>query len=339
MCPLLVPRKDWGQELSGIDWENEVTDEDRGQELGSIDWENEVTEEDRGQELGGIEEDSVSNPTNHQDQLHLYDMSVYSDNINTDILERPLFDGAQVTVLDAIVKNLSWFCEHPTISKEALSDSLLMQHQEILPPGNHLPGSYVAARNLVEPYLVQLIEFHACPNDCVIFRGENTDKEECPTCGAKQFVKHGIPAKRFYYLLLGPRLQRLFETPNLAQIIQCHSQRDCDGVMIDVYDAPAWKEAYSPTGVFAGDTRGLAFSFCTDGLNPYSHNRVSYSMWSIVLSILNLPRKVRHSFCNLLLVGVVPGNGSKEPNSLDPYLEIVVDELLSLSNRKMFDAY
>ena len=82
--------EDWGQELSGIDWENEVTDEDRGQELGSIDWENEVTEEDRGQELGGIEEDSVSNPTNHQDQLHLYDMSVYSDNINTDILEHRL---------------------------------------------------------------------------------------------------------------------------------------------------------------------------------------------------------------------------------------------------------
>lgn len=35
----------------------------------------------------------------------------------------------------------------------------------------------------------------------------------------------------------------------------------------------------------------------------------------------------------------MPGNGNKEPNSLDPYLHIVVDELLSLSNKRLFDAY
>ena len=62
-------------------------------------------------------------------------------------------------------------------------------------------------------------------------------------------------------------------------------------------------------------------------------------MWPIVLTILNLPRKVRYSFSNLLLVGIVPGNGTKEPNTLDPYFDILVDELLSLSKRKLFDAY
>ena len=40
-----------------------------------------------------------------------------------------------------------------------------------------------------------------------------------------------------------------------------------------------------------------------------------------------------------MLVGIVPGNGTKEPKSLDPYLEIVVDELLALSDRVVYDAY
>ena len=40
-----------------------------------------------------------------------------------------------------------------------------------------------------------------------------------------------------------------------------------------------------------------------------------------------------------MLVGIIPGNGTKEPKSLDPYLEIVVDELLALSDRVVYDAY
>ena len=38
-------------------------------------------------------------------------------------------------------------------------------------------------------------------------------------------------------------------------------------------------------------------------------------------------------------MGTVPGNGTKEPNSLDPYLSILVDEILELTNKKLFDAY
>lgn len=34
-----------------------------------------------------------------------------------------------------------------------------------------------------------------------------------------------------------------------------------------------------------------------------------------------------------------PSNGTKEPKSVSPYLEVVVDELLGLSNAKLFDAY
>lgn len=38
-------------------------------------------------------------------------------------------------------------------------------------------------------------------------------------------------------------------------------------------------------------------------------------------------------------MGIVPGNGTQEPKSLYPYLDVAVDELLKLSNLNFYDAY
>ena len=62
-------------------------------------------------------------------------------------------------------------------------------------------------------------------------------------------------------------------------------------------------------------------------------------MWPIIMTVLNLPRNVWYNFSNIWLVGTIPGNGNKEPNNLDPYLSILVDELLEISNQKIYDAY
>ena len=109
--------------------------------------------------------------------------------------------------------------------------------------------------------------------------------------------------------------------------------------MYDIHDSPSWRLAYSSDGTFSSDCRGISFALNTDGVNPYSQNRVSYSMWPIIMTVLNLPRRIRCSYENFWLVGTVPGNGTKEPRCLDPYIEILVDELLSITNKNMFDAY
>ena len=75
-------------------------------------------------------------------------------------------------------------------------------------------------------------------------------------------------------------------------------------------------------------------------MNPFSHLRCNYSMWPIMMSLINLPRKIRNEFQNMFLVGVIiPANKKKEAHNIHPYLEVVVDELLSLSNSQIYDAY
>lgn len=61
-------------------------------------------------------------------------------------------------------------------------------------------------------------------------------------------------------------------------------------------------------------------------------------MWPII-TVLNISREKKNLFENILLLGIIPGNGTKEPNNLDPYLGVVVDKLMELSGKKIYDAY
>lgn len=143
--------------------------------------------------------------------------------------------------------------------------------------------------------------------------------------------------RRFTYLPIGPRLVRLFGSSNMAHLVQSHSSRVSSFEMYDIHDSPQWDDNYRT--IFCGDKRGISFALNTDGVNPFKHLKAKYSMWPIMLTLLNLPRHLRYTFQNIWLLGIVPSNGPKEPATLDPYLEVVVDEILSLSNKVIYDAY
>ena len=136
----------------------------------------------------------------------------------------------------------------------------------------------------------------------------------------------------------------MFRNASISQVIQSHADnRDaCEdsSVMRDIHDSPSWKQAFSEEGFCNGDLRGMLLQLSTDGVNPFSSNKVNYSMWPIMLTVLNLPRNVRNLFENIMLAGIVPAQTEgQEPKHLDPYLEIVVDEVLELSGATFFDAF
>lgn len=243
----------------------------------------------------------------------------------------PLYEGSPTTVLHALVKHFHWFTDHPGISKEALS-AVLATEYSLLPPGNSLPSSYDAALRAINPYLVQPVIFDVCENDCIIFRREHAHLTECPKCFAPRYISEQshISRRHFTYLPLKPRLTRFFGTANLAGVLQSHATTNLShsGAIFDIHQSEAWREAYSGSGIFKGDPQGVSLALCTDGVNPFAHNRVTYSMWPVMLTLLNLPRNLRNRFASILLVGIIPANGTKEPQNLNPYLDVLVDELL-----------
>ncbi|XP_060083986.1 uncharacterized protein LOC132563249 [Ylistrum balloti] len=172
----------------------------------------------------------------------------------------------------------------------------------------------------------------------MVFDKDSADRsgpvQQCSSCGSTK-------TKHFSYLPIGPRIARIFGDENLAKLVQVHGpkyQNDSE-VMWDIHDSQARKNIYSTDGYFKGDFRGLSFAFEADGVSPYHNVGVRYSMTPIMLTLLNLPRHIRNNFGNILLVRIIPGSNRSEASKLDPYIEIMVDELLYLTECSTVDTY
>ena len=254
-----------------------------------------------------------------------------------------LYEGSKLSVYQGLATLFSWFCSYPGISKEAFGSLLNLMNSRLLPFNNKLPNSYIAARDLIKDMLVPVYSYDSCVNDCIVFRdyskGNFADLKFCPECNAaryRPFTK--IAQKKFKYIPLHARLKRMFADRKFSELLQSHIKDDnLQSVVSDLHQSSAWKTAYDINGPFKGDLRGISLGLCTDGTNPFSKERVSYSMWPIMITILNLPSNVRTLHGSILLCGIIPGKS--EPKSLDAYIAVLVDEIVGLNNRDFFDAY
>ena len=81
-------------------------------------------------------------------------------------------------------------------------------------------------------------KIHACPNDCILYRGEYEDLKACPVCGALRYKinrddpgdvegehpRKTIPAKVMWYAPIIPRLKRLFQNKEHAKSMRWHRE-------------------------------------------------------------------------------------------------------------------
>ena len=240
----------------------------------------------------------------------------------------------------------SWFALHPGISKAAFDRLLYLLHTHILPAGNTLPQGYKEVHKNLRNILTPTKEYHCCINDCVVFRDSDSakyaDLKQCPKCNEPRYKSGSdcIPRKRFIHIPLEGRLRRIFSQSVTSQLFQQHctpEDASPSDVVSTIHETSTWKEWYSHHGIHDGDQRAISFGICTDGVNPFAKEKVNYSMWPIVLFPLNLPAHVRKLSSSMMLVGIIPG--PKEMNCIDPYLDVVADDIKSLNGVEVYDAY
>ena len=278
------------------------------------------------------------------DDVHMNDpfqnSFVYDCSFDDDSMK--LFPSSELTVVKSLALLFSWFCSFPGISKEAFGRLLYLLNTFLLPTGNTLPNSYQKARATINHLLVPTHEYDCCVNDCIIFRkcaeGDSSHLSSCPKCDEPRYHPCSkVARKKFKYIPLAPRIKRMFANKTVSKLLQSHQEEIVTQVVTDLHQSPAWKSRYDNAGPFHGDPRGISLSLCTDGTNPFSKEKVAYSMWPITLEILNLPHQIRRLPGSIMLAGIIPGKS--EPQNLDPYLEILVDELCSLNGLELFDGY
>ena len=57
----------------------------------------------------------------------------------------------------------------------------------MLPKDNELPATTYEAKQLVCPLGLEVQKIHACPNDCILYRGEYENLDACPVCSALRY--------------------------------------------------------------------------------------------------------------------------------------------------------
>jgi hypothetical protein len=127
---------------------------------------------------------------------------------------------------------------------EGLSDSgfekLLKIIKNMLPKNNELPASTYEAKKVVCPLGLEVQKIHACINDCILYRIDYENLNECPVCTALRYKIRGdddpgddvegenprkrVPAKVIWYAPTIPWLKCLFRNKEHAKLLRWHKE-------------------------------------------------------------------------------------------------------------------
>lgn len=262
--------------------------------------------------------------------------------------EKPLYPGSKYSKLSGLMK-LYNVKGHYGWSDSGFSN-LLEVLNELLPNGNNLPKSMYEAKKTMKVFGLNYERIHACSNDCILYRKEFANLNECPTCGVSRWkTRNGrsskcqtkVPKKVLWYFPPIPRFRRLFQSPETARNLTWHdNSRVKDGNLRHPADSPAWQLIDNKWPDFAQEPRNLRLALSSDGINPHSTLSSTYSCWPVSLITYNLPpwlcMKRKFMMLSLLI------SGPKQPgNDIDVYLAPLIDDLKILWDVGVdaFDAY
>ena len=104
----------------------------------------------------------------------------------------------------------------------------------MLPKDNELPSTTYEVKQLVCPLGLEVQKIHACPNDCILYRGEYKNLDACPVCGALRYMirkddlgdiegehpRKRVPTKVMWYSPIIPHLKCLFRNKDNAKLMR-----------------------------------------------------------------------------------------------------------------------
>ena len=247
-------------------------------------------------------------------------------------------------------------------AKNGVSDkafgNLLNLIKKMLPKPNELPTTTYEAKKVVCPLGLKIQKIHACPNDCILYHGnEYENLDECPVCKASRYKirrddpgdvegeqrpRKKIPAKVMWYAPIIPRLKRLFRNKDHAKLLRWYKEdRKVDNMLRHPADGSQWRAIDREFSEFANEVRNLRFALSTDGMNPFGQQSTSHSTWPVTLCIYNLPPWLCMKRKFIMMPILI--QGPRQPgNDIDVYLKPLVEELLVLWNKpgvRVWDEY
>ncbi|XP_074377419.1 uncharacterized protein LOC141718946 [Apium graveolens] len=130
------------------------------------------------------------------------------------------------------------------------------------------------AKKILTDLGLEYIKFHACPNDCILYRGPILESSsECPKCHLSRWkvgkdgqVRVNVPAKVMWYFPIISRFKRMFKSSSTAELMSWHANnRSKDGKMHHPSDSPSWRNVDCSWPEFGSQARNIRLGLAADG--------------------------------------------------------------------------
>lgn len=237
--------------------------------------------------------------------------------------------------------------------------SIMSQTPLFIHLSSKIPKSLNTIRKLIHNKSNGLCEFVVCskchalyePSKCIV---KEHGQEQSKYCDYIEYPRHPhssrrlkcntplmkwvrvggksklVPCKTFLYHSVIAGIGRLLQNEHFLSSCELWRRRNIpSGIYCDIYDGKVWQDFQHVNGIpFLADagSLNLCLTLNVDWFNPYEETQ--YSVGAIYLVVQNLPRSERFKVSNIILVGLIPG--PKEPKSINPYLDLLVDDLHQL---------
>ncbi|XP_074347462.1 uncharacterized protein LOC141686321 [Apium graveolens] len=250
---------------------------------------------------------------------------------------QPLYPGCKkFSRLSFLIRLYNWKCLNG-ITETTFSEIIELLKEAV--PEIRLPKSFNSAKTTIKDLGLNYVKIHACPNDCMLYWGENEKEVKCRNCGVSRWkaVAQGsennkITANIMRYFPLKPRLQRMFLCKDFSKLMSWHAvDRKKDGKLRHPADGEAWKTMYATYPHYSSDNRNVRLGVTSDGFNPYRKMSSTRSIWPIVIVNYNLPPWLNMKPKNLILSTIIPGPNDPG-NNIDVYIQPLITELKELWN-------
>jgi hypothetical protein len=235
----------------------------------------------------------------HEGQQSLRELSIMDgvkqhsfDPVALEDAMKELYTSAKCTKLLTTIFLMN-ICTIHGVSNKFANELFTLLHLHLLLEPNYLVGNYYVVRTLIRNLGLTYKNIHACVKGCVLFQRDHKDAVHCPKHGGfcyKDEVNMVLPLKMLQHFPIIPRLQRMFRTHVVFELMLWHSQNSSpNGLVKHPCDFKGWKHVLENSPTFALNPRNVHLALVVDGVNPFKLTCSMWSTWHVMLLNYNLP--------------------------------------------------
>ncbi|KAI0041645.1 hypothetical protein FA95DRAFT_1610837 [Auriscalpium vulgare] len=270
----------------------------------------------------------------------LRDAMLEGSGLSPDVVERlrnPITSPADVADPDLGLA-LDFFLASTTGSEANYTEMRTGYHRRH-PDEPEIMSLYQIKQKVCELSGVSPILTDMCPNTCLAYTGPFCDRESCSYCGISRWHPskgHGVPARQFLTIPIGPQLQALYRSAESAKNMRHRKERteeilrelrreDSPGIQVydDIYHGSDYLAAVDRGDIGPED---IVLMYSIDGAQLYQSKQSD--CWISIWVILNLAPELRYKKKHVLPSSFI--GGPNKPKHADSYMYVSLHHLAAL---------